>query len=291
MVATTSAWLLARRALRDPHGSDYARLEALAASLADPWQVSDTDLAAAVRAAGGLAWGDLTELPPSPRAMARHVLRAGLQMTARLRWHGPFEWLLTAPATGGAPLAGEAEIARWRAVARLQPALLPAAADPTLQQCLTILSQVRRYGPAEPDVQRRLAHLVGTVAPDNAGLRGWVTCQVTLTACWVALTRAGQRAAWSLAQRAETVADSWVGWLASGRQDDALAAVRAGQAWALAQRTRLSLGVVAPLAGPADQNEAVAWWEHEAAGWRLVHAGEADAAALAAAPPGVLSGG
>ncbi|MCC7492508.1 MAG: hypothetical protein IT204_09190 [Fimbriimonadaceae bacterium] len=282
------AWQLVRVGLSDPAGAAWPRLLGVLDELADPWGLPDQRLREVAAVAWSLGWATWDD---QPRPVAERFTRAlvdACALAARLRLSDTLGWLLRHPAR---PLDAAAADP-LRAVAALRPDWLPAALPerPLYEQILTALHRVRRYGPAEADVTRLLAAIIGRHGVSGCGLRWWLLAQTTVAAAWVTLCQGTPAAAAALVGRHPWCQATWVGYLATSRAADPAAAATAQACFRLAQRATLSDRVVAPLRQSGGEPDAVAWWRCETAGWGLVERAATDPTALAAVPPGVLSG-
>ena len=138
-----------------------------------------------------------------------------------------------------------------------------------LAAALTALSRLRRYGPDEDDVAWRLAAAVNRPRPVSQPAL-WVWERLHEAAVWLTLIHGKADAARRYLDRCPAVAETWLGWLATGRRDSPLALRARHGSWTLWRQAELSHAVTAPLRHDRGEPDAVAWWRAETAGWDLV---------------------
>lgn len=278
-------WLLPQRALAAPFGPDWPAWTESLERLIQPFGLPPEELTAALRFGSALGWVERTQLPGDLRHQVAQGLAGAAAVAARLRLHTTLDWLLSRRAALGSWPDRDADSALLRAIARLDPGLLPGRHPQTepARHALQPLASLRRYGPEEEYVVAALGEAIADypAAPADSAA-GWLLGQMNLAAAWVGLTRNKGEAYQKLVQRSPVVEDSWVGWLVLGRQEDELARHRAHLAGEAAWRARQTLA--------GDEPDAVAWQRAEAAGWLLAAKGQATAREVLACRPGVLTG-
>ncbi len=279
-------WLLPRRALTEPFGPDWPAWTAHLAALSQPFALSPQELPSALRFGTALGWLDPGSLPRSLRREVAGAMAGAAALAARVRLHGTLAWLLDRRAQFAPWPEAATQRALLQAVARLDPELLPRAADetPAARHALRPLARLRRYGPDEEYIAAELGQAIADYPEvPEASAAGWLLGHLNLAAAWVGLTRGRGESFRKLVQRSAVVEDSWPGWLILGRQEPATARYRAHLAGEAAWRA------AQPLAGA--EPEAVAWQRAEAVGWMLAAAGESRPDRVRAGEPGILTGG